>query len=60
MQRKRTLFSKTTENELLRLISHGFLHAIGYNDKEAKEKDQMRKEEDRCIKMFHVKQQSNV
>ena len=53
-------FSQTIENELLRLISHGFLHSIGYNDKEEKDKVQMSKEEDRCIKMFHVKQQSNV
>ena len=53
-------FSKTTENELLRLISHGFLHTIGFNDKEKKEKDLMHKEEERCIKMFHVKHQANV
>ena len=53
-------FSKTIENELLRLISHGFLHTIGFNDKEEKEKDLMHKEEERCIKMFHVKHQANV
>ena len=53
-------FSKTIENEILRLISHGFLHSIGYNDKAKDEKEQMRQEEDRCIKMFHVKQQGNV
>lgn len=54
------LFNKTVENEILRLLSHGFLHAIGYKDKENNQKDQMRKEEERCIDMFHVKHQTNV
>jgi len=50
----------TAENELLRLISHGFLHAIGYNDKTDAEKNQMTAEENRCIAMFHVKHQPHV
>ena len=50
----------TTENELLRLISHGFLHAVGYNDKTEAEKHQMTAEENRCIDMFHVKHQTHV
>ena len=54
------VFGQTIENEMIRLISHGFLHAIGYHDKTKKEKSIMTHEEDRCIKMFHVKQMKNV
>ncbi len=53
-------FKQSTENELLRLISHGLLHCAGFNDKNKKEQALMRKEEDRCIKLFHVKQKKNV
>lgn len=53
-------FRQTIENEMIRLISHGFLHAIGYHDKTKEEKSIMTQEEDRCIKMFHVKQMKNV
>ncbi len=49
-----------TENELLRLTSHGFLHCIGYNDHTEEEKEAMRAQENRCIEMFHVKQMKNV
>lgn len=33
-------------NELHRVIIHGVLHLIGYGDKTAEEKDEMRKKED--------------
>ena len=36
-------------NEVLRLIIHGFLHMLGYNDKLSKEKRIMKKEEDRLV-----------
>ena len=36
------IFNVSIENETLRLISHGFLHCIGYNDKNEEEKNQMR------------------
>ena len=55
-----SLNNTTTENELLRLISHGFLHAVGYKDKTEAEKHQMTAEENHCIDMFHVKQQTHV
>ncbi len=48
-------FSETTENELLRLLSHGFLHSIDYLDSTAEEKRLMREQEDLCIQLFHVK-----
>ena len=54
------LFNVSVENETLRLISHGFLHCIGYNDKNEQEKKQMSKEENHCIELFHVKHRENV
>lgn len=51
---------ETVENELLRLLSHGFLHCIGHNDHTEEEKSAMRTQENRCIEMFHVKQMKNV
>jgi probable rRNA maturation factor len=43
------------EEELLRVMSHGVLHLIGYNDKSEAEERIMRKKEDEKIKLFHVK-----
>ncbi|SDQ13938.1 rRNA maturation RNase YbeY [Flagellimonas zhangzhouensis] len=40
--------------ELLRVMSHGVLHLVGYGDKSAEEKKLMREKEDEKIKMFHV------
>ena len=53
-------FNVSTENETLRLISHGLLHCIGYNDKNEEEKKLMREEENHCIELFHVKHRENV
>ena len=47
---------QTIENEMIRLISHGFLHTIGYSDKIPQQKLIMTEQEDLCISMFHVKQ----
>lgn len=43
-------------NELLRVMSHGLLHLMGYGDKAKEEKTLMRKKEEEKIKMFHVEQ----
>lgn len=43
-------------DELLRVMVHGVLHCIGFNDKTAAEKEQMRKEENKMLNMFHVEQ----
>lgn len=51
---------ESVENETLRIISHGPLHCMGWNDKTDKQKIEMRKKENAFIKMFHVKQISNV
>ena len=48
-------FNQTPENELLRLLSHGFLHSIDYLDGDEDQKKIMREQEERCIQMFHVK-----
>ena len=53
-------FNVSVENETLRLISHGFLHCIGYNDKNEEDKKHMREEENHCIELFHVKHKENV
>lgn len=42
--------------ELLRVMSHGVLHLIGYNDKSDDEAVEMRLKEEEKIKMFHVEQ----
>ena len=48
--------AQSIENECLRLISHGFLHTIGFSDKKSEEKILMTEQEDFCLQMFHVKQ----
>tara|TARA_B110000261_G_C12823383_1_gene253217 strand:+ start:36 stop:458 length:423 start_codon:yes stop_codon:yes gene_type:complete len=48
--------TQTTENEILRLISHGFLHTLGFSDKRLDQKKSMTEQEDFCLSMFHVKQ----
>ena len=47
--------SKTIENEILRLISHGLLHVFGMKDGTKQEKGAMAKEEEYFIRKFHVK-----
>jgi rRNA maturation RNase YbeY len=44
------------EEELKRVMSHGVLHLLGYNDKTDKEKHLMRNKENEMIQLFHVEQ----
>mgnify|MGYP001406227223 FL=1 len=44
------------EDELKRVMVHGLLHIMGYNDKESNDKSVMSQKEKKAIKMFHVKQ----
>lgn len=46
--------SQSIENEIVRVLSHGFLHSIGFNDKSNEENKVMIKEENKMIDMFHV------
>ena len=47
-------FKISFDNELLRVMSHGLLHLMGYGDIEEEQIVQMRKKEDEKIRMFHV------
>ncbi len=51
-----TTYGETFERELRRVMSHGVLHLMGYGDKTAREQKEMREEEERFIKLFHVEQ----
>ena len=45
------LVTSDFEQELYRVIIHGVLHLIGYNDKSAEEKTLMREKEDACLSL---------
>lgn len=45
-------FSKTTEEELHRVMIHGVLHLLGYKDKSKIAKQKMRKAEDDSLKQL--------
>lgn len=49
-------FGQKFTDELLRVMAHGLLHLLGYNDKTEKEIREMRLKEEDKIKMFHVEQ----
>jgi probable rRNA maturation factor len=48
-------FGKTVENELHRVMIHGVLHLLGHGDKSKKAKEEMRRQEDLCLKAFPKK-----
>jgi rRNA maturation RNase YbeY len=45
-------FKTTFEQEILRLISHGLLHSLGYKDKTKNQKLKMRKAENDVLKLI--------
>lgn len=47
-------FNTGFQNELLRVMSHGVLHLMGYKDKDEDDVKVMRAKEEEKIKMFHV------
>jgi rRNA maturation RNase YbeY len=47
-------FNATTEKELVRVMAHGLLHLIGFNDKKPAEKKKMRAAEEQSIKLYAV------
>ena len=53
-------YAQTPENETLRVIIHGVLHCMGYNDKTSEQVQIMRNKEEEFISLFHVKQNSHV
>ena len=46
------------ENELARVMIHGILHCVGFNDKTEEDKRKMRSKENELLKLFHVEQKS--
>lgn len=46
--------------EVRRVIAHGILHLMGYNDKSEAEKLTIRRLENEALEMFHVKHRRNV
>ncbi|AWX44515.1 Endoribonuclease YbeY [Flagellimonas maritima] len=48
------IYKESFKRELLRVMSHGVLHLMGYGDKQDEEQEIMRKKEEEKIKMFHV------
>ena len=47
-------FGVAFDHEMLRIMVHGLLHFMGYNDSTEDEKSEMTKKENEKIKMFHV------
>ncbi len=45
-------YNTTMKNELNRVMIHGILHLIGYNDKKVNEKKLMRSKEDFYLRLF--------
>ena len=50
------IFGDSFGNEMRRVMAHGALHLMGFNDKTQEEQLEMRKEEDKFLNMFHVEQ----
>ena len=49
-----TTFENSFNKELKRVMIHGILHLIGYNDKSYKEKELMREKENFYLNMFYI------
>ncbi|MBK5209202.1 MAG: rRNA maturation RNase YbeY [Flavobacteriaceae bacterium] len=54
VQENAKIFNQTFDNELNRVIIHGVLHYMGFNDKTMKDKEIMRVEEDKCLTLFNT------
>lgn len=52
VQENTSLFKVDFQQELLRVMSHGILHFIGFKDKNEKDQLEMRKNEDICIEKY--------
>ena len=49
-----SIFDTSFLEELYRVMIHGILHLVGYDDKTEKEKNIMRKKEDFYLKKLHI------
>lgn len=52
-------FSQTNEEELRRVMAHGLLHCLGYNDKNEIDKHNMEVAETICMKLFRVEHKTS-
>jgi rRNA maturation RNase YbeY len=50
-----TTYNVSFKTELLRVLSHGILHFLGFKDKTKEDVLQMRSKEEESITLFHVK-----
>ncbi|GET27212.1 rRNA maturation RNase YbeY [Prolixibacter sp. NT017] len=48
-----TEFNVSYDEELLRVLAHGILHLIGFNDKNENDQEIMTQQEDACISDYH-------
>jgi probable rRNA maturation factor len=56
VKRNSEIFDQTFSRELNRVMVHGVLHLLGYNDHNQEEIEEMRKQEDFWIKQYEMKQ----
>ena len=49
-------YNASLEEEIRRVMVHGVLHLMGYDDKTKEDSDLMRRKEEEKINMFHVEQ----
>lgn len=49
-----SLYQNTFNNELYRVMVHGILHLIGFNDETTHQKAAMTAEEDKCLSMLKI------
>ena len=50
-KRNSTLYANTHSNEIIRVVIHGILHLIGYDDSTPELRDEMKMKEDHYLKM---------
>ena len=48
-------FGRTFESELLRVIIHGVLHLVGFDDLTDNDREAMRNKEENCLELFYNK-----
>ncbi len=46
-----TIFNRSFKDELHRVMAHGVLHLVGFDDHSEEEENEMRRQEDRCLEM---------